>query len=196
VEILVNSDVYGGGGIYGLYATAAANSEWANYLFIHEFGHHFAGLADEYYTSSVSYRPPEEIIEPYEPNVTALLDPDKVKWGKLVHDDTPLPTPWPKEAYETHSLAYQVRRAKMRQENVPESEMNALFRSNQEIVDGMFSLAPYRDAVGAFEGAIYQSTGYYRSEMNCIMFTRTTHFCQVCANAIEQVIDEYSRPAP
>lgn len=84
----------------------------------------------------------------------------------------------------------------MREENVPESDMNALFRSNQEIVDGMFSKVPYRDAVGAFEGAIYQSTGYYRSEMNCIMFTRTSHFCQVCANAIEQIIDEYSRPSP
>ena len=48
IEILTNSEVYGGGGIYGLFSTAAANSEWAPYLFVHEFGHHFAGLADEY----------------------------------------------------------------------------------------------------------------------------------------------------
>ena len=193
VEILTNSDTYGGGGIYGLFSTAAANSEWAPYLFIHEFGHHFAGLADEYYTSSVAYESPTEVVEPYEPNVTALLDPDNLKWKHLVESDTPLPTPWPKDAYEKHSLAYQTRRANMRKENVPESEMNKLFRANQSIVEGMFSRAENRDRIGAFEGAIYQSKGYYRSEQNCIMFTRTTDFCTVCAAAIEQVIDEYTK---
>ena len=192
VEILTNSDTYGGGGIYGLFSTAAANSEWAGYLFIHEFGHHFAGLADEYYTSSVAYEAPENIVEPYEPNVTALLDPDNLKWKHLVQEDTPLPTPWPKDAYEDHSLAYQARRANMRAENVAESEMNQLFAENQRIVEGMFSEAPYRDAVGAFEGANYQANGYYRSEQNCIMFTRTEDFCRVCSAAIEAVIDEYT----
>ncbi len=192
IEILTNTDVYGGGGIYGLYSTAAANSDWAGYLFVHEFGHHFAGLADEYYTSSVAYEPPATITEPYEPNVTALLDPAALKWRHLVDDDTPLPTPWPKARYEEHSLAYQKRRAEMRAADVPEAEMNALFRSNQEIVEGMFSDAPYRDAIGAFEGANYQAQGYYRSELNCIMFTRTEDFCRVCADAIELVIDEYT----
>jgi hypothetical protein len=193
VEILTNSETYGGGGIYGLFSTAAANSEWAGYLFVHEFAHHFAGLADEYYTSSVAYEAPAELVEPYEPNVTALLDPDKLKWRHLVKADTPLPTPWPKDAYEEHSLAYQARRANMRAENVAESEMNRLFADNQIIVEGMFSEAPYADAIGAFEGALYQSKGYYRSEQNCIMFTRTEDFCGVCSAAIEEVIDEYTR---
>jgi len=193
VEILTNTDTYGGGGIYGLYATTAANSEWASYVFVHEFGHHFAGLADEYYTSSVAYEAPETVIEPYEPNVTALLDPAKLKWRELVDSGTPVPTPWPKEAYDKHSIATQKIRAQMRKDNVPESEMNALFRSNQEIVDLMFSEAEFQNSVGAFEGANYQSTGMYRSEMNCRMFTRTTRFCKVCSNAIEQVIDEYSK---
>jgi len=195
VEILTNTDTYGGGGIFGLYATAAANSVWADYLFVHEFGHHFAGLADEYYTSSVAYEPPEFIVEPFEPNVTALLDPDQLKWRELVEPETVLPTPWPKEAYEKHSLAYQEIRRGLREKNVPESEMNALFTSNQQIVEGLFSAAPNRNVIGAFEGALYQAEGYYRSEQNCLMFTRTTHFCKVCANAIEQVIDHYSRPA-
>ncbi|MGI9203332.1 MAG: M64 family metallopeptidase [Woeseiaceae bacterium] len=192
VEILTNSDTYGGGGIYGLFSTAAANSEWAGYLFVHEFAHHFAGLADEYYTSSVAYESPAGIVEPYEPNVTALLDPDNLKWRHLVRDETPLPTPWPKTAYEEHSLAYQARRANMRKENVSENEMNRLFNENQAIVEDMFSVAPHADVVGAFEGAIYQSKGYYRSEQNCIMFTRTKDFCRVCAAAIEEVIDEYT----
>ena len=193
IEILTNSDTYGGGGIYGLYSTAAANSEWADYLFVHEFGHHFAGLADEYYTSSVAYEPPEEIREPFEPNVTALLDPDNLKWKHLVAETTPLPTEWPKGEYEEHSLAYQARRARMREENVSEAEMNKLFRSNQDIVEGMFSKAEYRNTIGAFEGGNYLAEGIYRSEMNCIMFTRSSDFCKVCSNAIELVIDEYSR---
>jgi IgA peptidase M64/peptidase M64-like protein len=193
IEILTNTDIYGGGGIYGLYATAAANSAWAEYLFVHEFGHHFAGLADEYFTSSVAYESPEIVTEPYEPNITALLDPGKLKWRELVEPGTPLPTPWPRTAYEEHSLAYQKIRTTMREDNVPEAEMNALFSSNQEIVESMFAKSPTRNLIGAFEGANYQAKGYYRSEQNCLMFTRTTHFCQVCSNAIEQVIDQYSR---
>lgn len=192
VEILTNSETYGGGGIYGLFSTAAANSEWVGYLFIHEFGHHFAGLADEYYTSSVAYESSGEITEPYEPNVTALLDPGKLKWRGLVAADTPVPTPWPKDAYEEHSLAYQARRANMRKENVPESEMNKLFVEDRDVVEGLFSTATYANEVGAFEGAMYQARGYYRSELNCIMFTRTTDFCRVCSAAIEAVIDEYT----
>ncbi len=193
VEILTNSETYGGGGIYGLFSTAAANSEWAGYLFVHEFAHHFAGLADEYYTSAVAYESPAEIVEPFEPNVTALLDPYDLKWRRLVREGTPLPTPWPKAAYEEHSLAYQAKRAEMRKENVTEQEMNRLFEENQAIVEGLFSAAPYANAVGAFEGAIYQSKGYYRSEQNCIMFTRTEDFCRVCTAAIEEVIDEYTQ---
>ena len=193
VEILTNTETYGGGGIYGLFSTAAANSEWAAYLFVHEFGHHFAGLADEYYTSSVAYEGPAEIIEPYEPNVTALLDPDNLKWKHLVAPNTPLPTPWPKAEFEEHSMAVQERRAHMRATNVPEAEMNELFQFEQEVSEALFSKAKYRDAIGAFEGANYEAEGYYRSEQNCLMFTRTDDFCAVCAAAIEKVIDEYTR---
>jgi hypothetical protein len=193
IEILTNSETYGGGGIYGLYSTAAANSDWAGYLFVHEFGHHFAGLADEYYTSSVAYEAPETIVEPYEPNVTALLDPAKLKWKALVDDATPLPTPWPKGEYENHSLAYQERRRQMRERNVAESEMNDLFVTNQAVVEDLFANAPASSVIGAFEGALYQARGFYRSEMNCIMFTRSEDFCRVCADAIERVVDEYTQ---
>ena len=82
--ILANNDTYGGGGIFGLYSTLAVDSSWADYLFVHEFGHHFAALADEYYTSPVAYAAPTTIVEPWEPNVTALLDRDKLKWRHLV----------------------------------------------------------------------------------------------------------------
>ena len=193
IEILTNTETYGGGGIYGLFSTAAANSEWAPYLFVHEFGHHFAGLADEYYTSAVAYESPANIVEPYEPNVTALLDPDALKWKHLVTPNTPLPTPWPKAEFEEHSIAYQKRRAEMRAANVPEDEMNALFRYTQKFTDELFEKSQYKNAIGAFEGANYEAKGFYRSEQDCLMFTRTDHFCHVCAAAIEDVIDEYTK---
>ena len=55
IEIVANDRKYGGGGIHNLYATVSADNEFTPYVFVHEFGHHFAGLADEYYTSSVAY---------------------------------------------------------------------------------------------------------------------------------------------
>jgi len=193
IEILTNTETYGGGGIYGLFSTAAAHGEWAPYLFVHEFGHHFAGLADEYYTSSVAYESPAEIIEPYEPNVTALLNSEDLKWKHLVAPSTPLPTPWPKANFEEHSLSVQERRRKMRADDVPEAEMNELFRYTKNYADNLFSTSEYRNAVGAFEGANYESQGYYRSEQNCLMFTRYEQFCLVCRAAINKVIDEYTQ---
>jgi hypothetical protein len=175
-----------------LFSTAAANGKWAPYLFVHEFGHHFAGLADEYYTSSVAYESAAEIAEPYQPNVTALLDSENLKWKHLVAPSTPLPTPWPKVEFEEHSIAVQERRAKMRADNVPEAEMNELFRFTKDHVANLFSSSEYRNAVGAFEGANYEAKGYYRSEQNCLMFTRIEHFCLVCRAAINKVIDEYT----
>ena len=126
VEILVNSATYGGGGIFGLYSTVAADSAWAPYIFVHEFGHHLAALADEYYTSDVAYLPAQDRVEPWEPNVTALLDPAGLKWKDLVEPGTPLPTPWPKEEFEQYSKQIQQRRREIRAANRPESEMDAL----------------------------------------------------------------------
>ena len=76
IEILVNEEQYGGGGIFNDQATTAVDTGFAEYVFVHEFGHHFAGLADEYYTSDVAYETgAAEHPEPWEPNVTALRDP-------------------------------------------------------------------------------------------------------------------------
>jgi hypothetical protein len=196
VEILVNNDTYGGGGIYGQFSTAAANSEWAEYLFVHEFGHHFAALADEYYTSPVAYQSGEDRPEPWEPNVTALRDPARLKWRDQIKTGTPLPTPWPKQEFEASQREYQKTRAALRKANRPEAEMNALFRKERDLTGKLFSAAPQRNAIGAFEGANYQASGYYRSEMQCVMFDRIDRYCHVCQDAIAAVIDLYSRPAP
>ncbi|HEX8187832.1 MAG TPA: IgA Peptidase M64 [Pyrinomonadaceae bacterium] len=193
VEILVNNRTYGGGGIHNLYSTVAADNAWADYVFVHEFGHHFAGLADEYYTSSVAYAPAAERVEPWEPNVTALLDPANLKWKDLVSADTPVPTPWGKEAFETYSRRIQERRGQIRRERKPEEVMEALFREELEHEHGMFAREKYAGRVGAFEGANYEARGFYRPEVDCIMFTRTNRFCAVCRRAIERVIDMYAR---
>lgn len=193
VEILVNDRAYGGGGIHNLYGTVAVDNAWANYVFVHEFGHHFAGLADEYYTSSVAYAPAAERVEPWEPNVTALLDPAGLKWKDLVSADTPLPTPWGKEEFETYSREIQQRRRQIRSERKPEAVMEALFREELTHEAGMFAREKYAGRVGAFEGANYEAKGFYRPQVDCIMFTRTERFCAVCRRAIERVIDMYAR---
>ena len=162
-------------------------------MFVHEFGHHFAGLADEYYTSPVAYIPAAVKTEPWEVNVTALLDPANLKWKDLVQPGTPIPTPWQKEEYEKHSREYGERRGKIRAENRPESEMEALFRENREWEIKFFASEKYAGKVGAFEGAMYEAKGYYRPEIDCIMFTRSAAFCAVCRRGIEGVIELYSR---
>ena len=85
IEVLVNEEQYGGGGIFNFQATASVDHAYAEYVFVHEFGHHFAGLADEYYTSDVAYETgAAEHVEPWEPNATAMHDPSRLKWRDLV----------------------------------------------------------------------------------------------------------------
>ncbi len=93
IYILVNTSKYGGGAIYNHYSVAASDNEHLEYLIVHEFGHGFAGLGDEYYTSQVSYEEfyPHD-VEPWERNLTTLVDFDS-KWKNLIDKDTPIPTP-------------------------------------------------------------------------------------------------------
>jgi hypothetical protein len=195
VVILVNSEKYGGGGILNLYATAAVDSGFSDYLFVHEFGHHFAGLGDEYYTSPVAY---EESVgpstEPWEPNITALLAPERLKWRHLIEETTPLPTPWEKDAFEETSRAFQDRRRALRQAGAAETELEALFVEEREQFTRTLGAERFSESVGAFEGASYQARGLYRPSVDCVMFTRDeVGFCPVCNEAIQRVIDLYTR---
>ena len=195
VEILTNSRTYGGGGIFGQYGTVAADSLWAPYVFVHEFGHHFAALADEYYTSPTAYAPAtEDRVEPWEPNATALLDPSNVKWKDLVAPGTPLPTPWKKDEFEKASREFQAKRRAIRAANSPEDQMDALFKDELVVETRLLGQDRFSGQVGAFEGALYEAKGYYRPQEDCIMFTRDeVPFCAVCRRAIEGVIDLYTR---
>jgi hypothetical protein len=194
MAILVNEKQYGGGGIYRTQMASAVDSDFSDYIFVHEFGHHFAGLADEYYTSDVAYETgAAEQPEPWEANVTALHDPAKLKWADLVEPGTPIPTPWEKEVYEEHSREIRARRALLVERQAPESEFDALFHEQRGIESDMLSSQEYSGKVGAFEGAMYEWTGLYRPSIDCIMFTRNeVGFCRVCRRAIERIIDLYA----
>ncbi len=193
LEIIVNEKQYGGGGIFNDQSTVSADSGFAEYVFVHEFGHHFAGLGDEYYTSDVAYQTGGvEHPEPWEPNLTA--SGEHPKWMEMVSPNTPLPTPWDKEAYETHQREYQAERRKLRESNVPESQMDELFRRELAWSTAFLSKQKHFATVGAFEGAGYEAKGLYRPEVDCIMFTRDeVGFCDVCARAVNRVIDMYSK---
>ncbi len=192
IEILVNGQTYGGGGIFNQYATVAIDNLWAGYVGVHEFGHQFAGLADEYYTSDVAYLPPATKTEPWEPNVTALLDPANLKWKDLVAAGTPVPTPWDQAEFDRVERDIQRQRKGLRAAGKAEAEIDELFRKQREKEDAMLGAEKYAGKIGAFEGANYEAKGYYRSEVDCIMFTRHRTFCAVCRRAIERVIEMYA----
>jgi hypothetical protein len=192
--ILINERTYGGGGIFNLYSTVAADNKFSRYIFVHEFGHSFAALADEYYTSDVAYQSIAITVEPWEPNVTALLDPAGLKWKDLVKPGTPIPTPWGKTEFDNFSYGIQKERRALRAANVPETEMENLFEREKKISLEMFDSNKYKEDAGAFEGGNYFQFGIYRSALDCIMFTRNRQaFCPACTRAISEVIDMYSK---
>lgn len=93
IYILVNTGKYGGGAIYNYYSVSAAGNLSSEKIIVHEFGHGFAGLGDEYYTSDVAYNDFYPLdTEPWEPNLTTLVQFDR-KWKQMVPDTVPIPTP-------------------------------------------------------------------------------------------------------
>ena len=206
--IMVNHDRYGGGGIYNLFSTFTAHSKWSDYLLLHEFGHSFAGLADEYYSSSVAYNDfyPQG-YEPVEPNITALLDPDDLKWKDLIDEGTEVPTPWEKEGYDLEGTTYQKERtalneaiAEAARAGMPEERIVELREkeerhaaANAEWARQYLAGSQWAGKVGAFEGAGYSSTGLYRPMLDCLMFSRRMQpFCGVCERSVEAMILRYS----
>ncbi|MCM1077357.1 MAG: IgA Peptidase M64 [Bacteroides sp.] len=93
IIILANTDEYGGGGIYNSYTLTTARHKTFRPVVVHEFGHSFGGLADEYfYEDDIMDDSYPLDVEPWEPNITTLVDFDS-KWKPLVKEGTPVPTP-------------------------------------------------------------------------------------------------------
>jgi hypothetical protein len=194
ITILINDNRYGGGGIYNLYTTTFANTdvpgmEWQrDYVYVHEFGHEFGGLGDEYYTSETAYNDfyPKG-VEPWEPNITALNDPKNIKWKKFVDTDTPVPTPWEKSQYDS------LGKVKSKLDRLAPDyyqKRAASFEQEQKLLKN----TKYAGKVGAFQGAGYASEGFYRPAADCRMFTLTLGpFDPVCSDAISRMIDFYTK---
>lgn len=93
IIVLINSTKYGGGGVYNYYSGTTAGHMLSPKVFVHEFGHGFAGLADEYYSSEVAYDDFYPLtVEPWEPNITTMVNFES-KWKQMIGKDTPQPTP-------------------------------------------------------------------------------------------------------
>ena len=210
VLIMVNRNRYGGGGIYKWQSVFTAGSPYRDYVFLHEFGHAFAGLGDEYYTSDVSYEDfyPQG-IEPLDPNVTALLDPANLKWKDLISPGIEIPTRWDKQVFDSLNNTYfdiiGEKKAKIKeltdagatQENLKDTE-NIYDKKLAELrtkTDSFIFNHPLKDKVGAFEGAGYQSTGLYRPTVNSLMHRfdkNNISYGRVNERAITEMIKYYT----
>ena len=208
IYIMCNSARYGGGGIYNFYCTFVSDNQFSNYIFLHEFGHSFGGLADEYYTSDVAYNdfyPAEQ--EPVESNITRLLDKDNLKWKNLITPGIEVPTLWEKENYDNMDYAWQKERremnshiAELKRNKAPQKEIDAAQeeydkkdKAHSDEVDKYLSSSKYWGKVGAFEGAGYSAKGMYRPMLDCIMFSKGTKpFCKVCEDHLLKMIKHYS----
>lgn len=193
MTILLNDNRYGGGGIYQLYTTTYTVEEreagaWLrDYVYVHEFGHCFAGLGDEYYSSETGYNDFYPAgVEPWEPNITRLLHAPSIKWQSQVTPGTRIPTEWGKAAYD--SLEHAMTAPAPKGAKAPD---RAAMRAAH---DSIIANPALQGVVGAFEGAGYVSRGMYRPSITCIMFQATlSGFDPVCRAAIERQIDFYTK---
>lgn len=172
--VVCNSEKYGGGGLFNRFTVVAGHNPELRYLVVHELGHSFGGLADEYYAAVVPYATPAVQAEPWEPNVTPMLA-GQLKWRALVAEGMPLPSPWKKAEYEAAAAT--------------KAETPAERKARQQREAAVLVSDPLLGKVGAFEGAMYRSSGMYRPEVRCLMFNQLAEgFCHVCRSSIEQRI--------
>ena len=167
IIVLVNTPVYGGGGIYNSLTIMGSDHPTFPQVLVHEFGHAFGGLGDEYFYDDMDSPVYPADAEPWEPNLTTLKD-FASKWQDMLPEGTPIPTP-------VDSLERQdVRR--IWQDLAPEQK------------------ARLNHALGVYEGGGYQSRGVYRPVQECRMkINECEDFCPVCTRAIERMIDFYTR---
>ncbi len=192
--LLINDTRYGGGVIYNLYATTYTGEEtesqkWQmDYVYVHEFGHSFGGLGDEYYSSTTAYNDFYPAgVEPWEPNVTALANQGGLKWAKFVTSGLAIPTHWEKSTYDSlEALRGKLNRL------APDyyEKREPLYRAAMDLL----KKSENSGKVGAFEGSGYASKGLYRPSVDCRMFSLSlVAFDPVCNDAIQRVISFNSK---
>lgn len=160
---LVNTERYGGGGIFNSYLMSSTRHEHSLPVVVHEFGHSFGGLADEYFYTNEENETYPVGVEPWEPNVTTLVDFDS-KWKSMVDPKTPIPTPWQDDKGTREE------KMKKAKKNQPKGG----------------------PVVGAYEGGGYKEKGVYRPVITCRMRDNYyPTFCPVCEKSIRELIEFY-----
>ncbi len=167
IMVLVNSDTYGGGGIYNQVTFSTSDHPTFKAVFIHEFGHSYAGLADEYAYDDMDSEWYPADTEPWEPNITTLHD-FASKWQDMMPKKQPIPTPLDPKVPNFKTIA-------------------------KDDIQAMEKLNACTQVVGVFEGAGYQSKGCYRPAQECRMkINEVRDFCPVCTRAIRRITDFYT----
>ncbi|NQV33791.1 MAG: hypothetical protein HQ515_13945 [Phycisphaeraceae bacterium] len=212
VLVLANTSRYGGGGIYNNYTIFTADDRRSEVIMIHEFGHGFANLADEYFgnVAYTDYFPAG--VEPYPPNITALLDPNHVKWAHLLTPGIPIPTPWGQDEIDAlrrridaEKQSHDSRMAALKQADASpgdlpgdneslEMEHRQLTEVLQEEIRQIQAkyTALYQGKIGVFEGAGYTAKGLYRSEIHIGMF-HDGQFGPVSEEAVQGIINHLTQ---
>ena len=164
IMVLVNSDTYGGGGIYNQVTFSTSDHPTFKQVFVHEFGHSYGGLGDEYAYDDMDEEWYPADTEPWEPNITTLHDFNS-KWADLMPKKQPIPTPLDPK--------------------VPDFK-----KVDKNDAKAMEALNKCTQVVGVFEGAGYQSKGCYRPAQECRMkINEVLDFCPVCTRAIIRITD-------
>jgi hypothetical protein len=165
IIVLVNTSEYGGGGILNSYNLSMAHHRMFRPVVVHEFGHSFAGLADEYAYEYEDIPMYPHDVEPWEPNITTLADFSK-KWQRLLPANTVIPTP----IEQPVSNKGKRRKAAMRQDAETATSR-----------------------IGVYQGAGYSMKGVYRAFPDCRMRTNENpEFCPVCQKAIRDLVEFYT----
>ena len=164
IIILANTDVYGGGGIFNSYTlTTAHHAKFANVV-VHEFGHSFGGLADEYYYDDQYEQYYNSDTEPWEPNLTTLVDFDS-KWKDMIPAGVETPTPAPVDA--------------------PTSKMD----DQQEKAVEMLPPVGLYEGGGYMSKGVWRGSFDCRMHTNSC-----PDFCPVCRRSLERIIRFYTEP--
>ena len=162
VIVLVNTGIYGGGGVYNSITIMNSDHSTFSPVLVHEFGHAFAGLGDEYFYDDQFETLYPADTEPWEPNLTTLVD-FQSKWEDMLAPGTPVPTP------------------------VDEIEKTDVRRKWKTLSPSQKAELNFK--VGVYEGGGYTSAGVYRPVQECRMkINECEHFCPVCERAIIRMV--------
>lgn len=183
--VLANTTTYGGGGIYNSYTLTTAHHNSFKPVVVHEFGHSFAGLADEYAYDDQFVNYYSEGVEPWEQNITTMAD-FASKWQNLM----------PKKSKNNYVYTKEDQ-AKVREIQRTINRKYADIAAGKQ-VPGEGPIVGFNEPwpafeVGLYEGAGYMSKGVYRGYPECRMrINEFPEFCPVCQSAITDMINFYT----